>query len=58
MIQCNTLRVHVRQARFVRVTSKLTPAAGRWTVAVVLEDSSGAQLNVQLSNEVWNVHTH
>jgi RecQ-mediated genome instability protein 1 len=40
------------KAHFVRVTGKLKPCDGKWSVAVVIEDDSGGQLNVQLSNQV------
>ena len=36
----------------MRVTGKLKPSDGKWSVAVVIEDDSGGQLNVQLSNQV------
>lgn len=40
------------QAHFVRVTGKLKPCNGKWTVAVIIEDDSGGQLDVELSNHV------
>ena len=42
----------------MRVTSKLRPCDGQWMVSVVMEDDSGGQLNVNLSNQVcMYVHT-
>lgn len=37
------------------MTGKLKPFGGKWTVAVVMEDDSGGQLDVELSNEVYTL---
>ena len=34
------------------MTGKLKPCNGKWTVAVIIEDDCGGQLDVELSNHV------
>ena len=41
----------------MRVTGKLKPCDGQWTVAVVIQDGGGGEMNVELSNQVYTVCT-
>ena len=42
----------------MRVTGKLKPCDGQWTVAVVIQDDGGGEMNVELSNQVLYVHVY